>query len=374
MSLLTACASQNTLEDYQRKADEGNVERQIFLAERYYFGTAEIPKDKDMAVKYYRLAADAGSDSAAFNLGIIYQQDKDFDQAVHYYEIASSAKNFAAQDNLAVMYQDGAGVEKDIVKAEKLYLLALSNGSTYSKRNLAILYRDSKQVVKAIDMFKQLSFDPTTKDNSYKFKKAVALELMELYLLENDKRNAYIWGATAILSGLFDSDIENSVEKRDRYLTLRNELDDDLKQELAKSILQHHYKAFQQYEPLIQKYQKFIISEEYSNFPTEQLAAFTDDKEDANKKTFSSLDRYKGQEDKTSRIKLALHTLKLAAYEISIAVISQQLQAARTNMEKSISTLNEYKDSNLTNLKDNSKLKLSVVESVSDYQLSLKIE
>ncbi len=372
--LLSACASQSALEKYQTKANEGDIQNQLMLAERYYFGAGGIPQDKGKAILYYRLAAKAGSDSAAFNLGIIYQQDGDFDQAVYYYEMASAANNFAAQDNLAVMYQNGAGVEKDITKAEELYLLALSNGSTYSKRNLAILYRDSQQTEKAIDMFKQLSFDPTTKDNSYKFKKAVALELMDLFLIQDDKENAYIWGTTAVLSGLFDSNIVNLVEKRTRYLAVRNALDDELKNKLSKNILQYHYKAFQQYEPAVQKYQSLIIDDEYSDLSINQLTEFTDYKAEVNKKTFASINHYKDQDDKTSRIKLALHTLKLAAYEISIGVISSQLQMAQKNIEKSISLLGGYSDSNLNNLKDNTKLKLLVVEVLSDYQQRLKEE
>ncbi len=361
---LTACASQSTLEKYQTKADEGDTETQVLLAESYYFGTSDLPKNKKKALSYYQLAADSGSASAAFSLGVIYQQDNAYDQSVFYYQKASELDHAGAQDNLAILYQYGTGVEKDMVKAEQLYLKALVNGSEYSKRNLAVLYRDTQQTDKAIDMFEQILFDPTTKNNPYRFKKAVALELMDLYQIKKDQENAYIWGSVAVLSGLFDSNIEHSEQKSARYKALADTLTDIQKDRLAESVLTRHYKAFQHYETAIEKYKTYLVHDGIIVLPTKELVSFTAYKVQMKKDIYGAINFYKGKEDKKSRINFALHTLKLAAYHISLGALTPHLNMARSNIEESIHILNDYNDNNLANLKANSALKLDVLSRV----------
>jgi len=362
------------LEKHQTKADEGDVETQILLAESYYFGTSDIRKDKEKALHYYQLAAESDSASAAFSLGVIYQQDKIYDQSVFYYQKASELKHAGAQDNLAILYQYGTGVEKDIMKAEQLYLQALANGSEYSKRNLAILYRDSKQTDKAIDMFEQMAFDPTSKNNSYRFKKAVALELMDLYQIKNDQENAYVWGSTAILSGLFDSNINDSEKKSARYKALSDSMSDDQKNRLSEKVLTFHYKVFQQYEGAIGERQDFLIRDGVIVLPKNELVNFTAYKAKIKKDTYDTINFHQDKEEKKLRINLALHTLKLAAYEISIGALIPQFQFAMANIEKSLDILSDYNDRNLKNLKTNTELKLLVLKRVSERQLTLRYE
>jgi TPR repeat protein len=368
ISLLGACASQSTLEKYQTKADEGDIENQLLLADSYFYGTKDLAKDKEMAIKYYRLAAESGDASAAFNLGLIYQKENKYDESVYFYEMAVEKNHLGAQDNLGILYHHGRGVEQDFDKAEKLYLQALSNGSRFSQRNLAVLYRDSQQLDKAIDAFTTLAFAPTTKDNPRKFKSAISQNLMDLYIAKNDDNNAYIWGSTAVLSGLFDSNIEDAESKLARYESILNKINENDRASMSKAILSTHYKAFQQYEHAIDQRKEFLVSDGIIKLPTDKLVGLTGYKIQMKKDIYGGINAYKNKEDKKSRINLALYTLRLASYEISIGAIDPHFYLAKSNIKDSLSILDDYDDKNLISLKNTTNLKLDIVNGISNYQ------
>ncbi|MDB4837340.1 sel1 repeat family protein [Marinomonas sp.] len=368
--LLSACASKTTLEKYQTKADEGDVEKQLLLADSYFFGTEDLPKNKVKAIEYYRLAADNGSDSAAFTLGLIYQRDALFPESIHYYEIAAAADNAKAQDNLGILYHHGTGATQNLEKAEQLYLQALSNGSQYSQRNLAVLYKDSQQTDKAIEMFKTLAFTKTSRAVPYKFKSSVSQSLMDLYLSKQDLRNAYIWGATAVLSGLFDSNIPQAKEIKSRYENLLSELREReyTKDNLAKSVVINHYHVFQQFEPSIKKYTEFLISDGIIALSTDKSVELAAYKMSLKKDIYQGIERFDSRKDKKSRINFALYYLKLASFEIALGAISPHFHSAVSSIEKSLMILGNYNDSNLDHLKQTTELKLDIVKQVANYQ------
>jgi len=93
-------------------ADPDAPETQFRLGRAY--GAAELAED---AVRYYRLAAEAGYAPAQNNLATSYQRGlgvpQDSAEAVRWYE-AAAAQGFAiAAYNLGIMYRYGNGVEAD---------------------------------------------------------------------------------------------------------------------------------------------------------------------------------------------------------------------------------------------------------------------
>jgi TPR repeat protein len=89
----------------------------------------------------FRNAADAGLDTAQFDLASCYEAGQGVPQAfgvaAEWYRKASQQGNPAAQNNLASMYQSGRGVPQDPVRAVRLFLLAAENGNMKAAINLA---------------------------------------------------------------------------------------------------------------------------------------------------------------------------------------------------------------------------------------------
>ena len=55
-------------------AEEGGDSAQYLLGEIYDFGGQGVPENNTEAVKWYRLAAEQGLTAAQYNLGIMYDQ------------------------------------------------------------------------------------------------------------------------------------------------------------------------------------------------------------------------------------------------------------------------------------------------------------
>ena len=103
-------------------------------------------KDEEEAVKWYRKAADQGSTTARFSLGLMYEDGrgvvKDEAEAVKLYRIAAAEGYADAQHNLGVMYWLGNGVVKDEVAAYKWYLLAGAQGHELAKKKIPLIEKD----------------------------------------------------------------------------------------------------------------------------------------------------------------------------------------------------------------------------------------
>jgi TPR repeat protein len=84
--------------------------------------------------EFSSLAAEQGSVSAQFNLGIIYDIGRgvpqDYKEAVKWYRLAAEQGNETAQNNLGVMYEAGNGVLQDNVMAHMWYNIASANGNS----------------------------------------------------------------------------------------------------------------------------------------------------------------------------------------------------------------------------------------------------
>lgn len=365
--LLSACAS--TLENYQSKADAGDVNSQFELGISYFYGTKDIPENKKLAIKYLTLASDNGNMEATFNLGRIYEKEGDFDKAIFFYERGVENNNLASQDNLANMYLDGRGVSKNLTKAEALYLAALSNGSKLSNRNLAVLYKEDKQYEKSIKFFKEIIFSATDeKYQTYNFKKLVSLEIMGMNFELENYQEAYVWGSVAVLAGVFDSNIDNGMSHLEKFEKIADKLDEDIKDTLSKSILEKHYKAFQQYEAYFSRNEGFKSEDGVVVLPNKTLIEFTGYMIAKNSTIIKNINYYETKDDMNSKINLAIYKLKLSSSYISLGSIVPSFGMAKSDIEEATLILNESDNSNLDNLKKNIKNKLYVLEKIQGYQ------
>jgi TPR repeat protein len=131
-------------------ADQGYAPAQFNLAEMYYCGEGNLPKDLIEAVHLFKLAADQGYAPAQFNLGRMYYYGegnlpKDLIEAARLYKLAADQGYDPAQNNLGIMYYDGKGnLPKDPIEAVRLYKLAADQGYAPAQFNLGMMYYDGE--------------------------------------------------------------------------------------------------------------------------------------------------------------------------------------------------------------------------------------
>jgi TPR repeat protein len=121
------------------KADAGDIDAQYRVAGAYDSGKG-APHDKNVAVKWYRMAAERGHAGAQNSLGSIFQEGKKYADALPWYETAAAQGHAQATNSLAYLYDLGLGVPQDQKKGFELYLKAADLGSAEAMWNLANMY------------------------------------------------------------------------------------------------------------------------------------------------------------------------------------------------------------------------------------------
>lgn len=102
--------------------------------------------DNTKALSLFKQAANLGSNSAQFNLGIMYFKGQcvkqDFIEARKWFERAyKTGGNINAAYTLAGMYYEGRGGSKDVEKALNLYQFAADHGDQEAAKNIEIIKR-----------------------------------------------------------------------------------------------------------------------------------------------------------------------------------------------------------------------------------------
>ena len=139
--LVAACsapifAQQETAEELQAKAAQGDADAQYNLGILYANGTG-VPQNDAEAARWYRLAAEQGEVVAQFDLGVLYANGfgvpQDDAEAARWYRLASDQGYALAQWSLGASYGGGFGVPVDPIRAYMWINLA---GSQLSGENL----------------------------------------------------------------------------------------------------------------------------------------------------------------------------------------------------------------------------------------------
>lgn len=143
-------------------ADQGNIRVQRFLGHIYFCGEGfqglAVPRDLNLAIKYYTMAANQGDVIAQSNLSICYARgeggEKNPTKALEYYKLAADQGNSIAQFNLAECYLQGIGVKHNRKLAHQYYQLATDGGYLPAQVKLGKLYDEELNSAMAIPHYK----------------------------------------------------------------------------------------------------------------------------------------------------------------------------------------------------------------------------
>ncbi|HEX8814407.1 MAG TPA: SEL1-like repeat protein [Terriglobales bacterium] len=141
-----AALSSSDLSDLKTKATAGDADAQVKLGRAYQDGNG-VPRNDDLAVKWYRASADQGNAIAQNDLGVMYRLgdgvDKDKEQAVSWYRKAARQKYAPAMFNLGAAYYNGDGVPINDGVASMWFLLAQECGSSAANDAVARMTQTS---------------------------------------------------------------------------------------------------------------------------------------------------------------------------------------------------------------------------------------
>ncbi len=130
-------------------AHRGNVLAQIAAAEAYFFGRG-TQTNREIAVTWYRSAAEAGEPDAQASLGLCllrgYGCAKDEPEAVKWYTKAAENGHLGGMNDLAFCYLNGIGVEQDEEKGFQLAMDAAVRGHAASQTLVGECYLDGRGV------------------------------------------------------------------------------------------------------------------------------------------------------------------------------------------------------------------------------------
>eukprot|EP00003_Mantamonas_plastica_P016206 TRINITY_DN270_c0_g1_i3.p1 TRINITY_DN270_c0_g1~~TRINITY_DN270_c0_g1_i3.p1 ORF type:complete len:968 (+),score=309.40 TRINITY_DN270_c0_g1_i3:11-2914(+) len=143
---------------YRHSAEMGDVQAQVAMGQLNYHGMHGVPRNYEIARRYFELAANRGNPVAQASLGLMHTQGQGVKQdnktGLKYYRMAAKQNNAEALNGLGYMYLYGTGVEMNYKKAVEYFRKAAHGGSSEGQLNLATLYltgvgvaKDYKQAV-----------------------------------------------------------------------------------------------------------------------------------------------------------------------------------------------------------------------------------
>jgi uncharacterized protein len=146
-------------------AENGDAHAQYSMGRLNEAGEA-LPKNKELAVSWYRKSAMQGYTEAQGRLGSLYEAgdgvEKNYKEAFDWYLKSANQGGVAYQRLLADMYAKGLGVQQSFEKAEEWYLKAINAEHNYwrnsARNNLTDLYvsglKKPKDYAKAIELYR----------------------------------------------------------------------------------------------------------------------------------------------------------------------------------------------------------------------------
>jgi localization factor PodJL len=139
------------IEELRQRAHADEVPAMEELGRRLIVGTG-VPRDQPTGVAWFQRAADAGSPTAAFNVGVMYDRgfvlERNAEKAVEWYRKAITGGVAPAKHNLALMLREGRGAPQDGPKAAELLREAAHQGMTASMYALGDMYEHGGAVLK----------------------------------------------------------------------------------------------------------------------------------------------------------------------------------------------------------------------------------
>ncbi|MGF6906202.1 tetratricopeptide repeat protein [Fusobacterium sp. PH5-44] len=165
-------------EEFIKRADEGDIEKQYelamiyaeenkyILAENYWklaadaghvksqniLGNFYINQQKlDLALKYFKMSADAGNADAQFRIGLYNNENKKLKEAEKYFKLSANQGHTDAQVELGLLYYS----KKNYNLAEKYWKLAADANNIVGMNNLGVVYSIKKKDAEAIQCWEK---------------------------------------------------------------------------------------------------------------------------------------------------------------------------------------------------------------------------
>lgn len=141
------------------------------LGNDYYYSRNGKTQDYNMAVEWYRKAAEQGYAIGQSNLGFMYENgygvNKDYSEAVKWYRKATEQGNANGQNHLGYMYLNGLGVEEDYSEAIKWFRKSAEQGNDHGQANMGFMYEKGYGVPKDIETAKEWYKKAAEQGNDY---------------------------------------------------------------------------------------------------------------------------------------------------------------------------------------------------------------
>lgn len=121
------------------------------IAYMYDFGLG-VERNQQVAVKWYKKAAETGFKVAQFNLGLSYQKgqgvSKDLNEAIKWFRQSAEQGYAAAELKMAYLTVTGTGIKQDFKQAMKWYRLAAEHGKINAYYQIGLFYAQGNGVKK----------------------------------------------------------------------------------------------------------------------------------------------------------------------------------------------------------------------------------
>jgi TPR repeat protein len=110
----------------------------LFVVGLCYESGRGVPRDENVALQSYCLAAEKGHIDSQYHLGLMFHNVLgDAEEAVRWYKLAAEQGHLNAQYNLGLAYEEGRGVTQDIAMADQLFRMAAKQGHMRAVLKLA---------------------------------------------------------------------------------------------------------------------------------------------------------------------------------------------------------------------------------------------
>lgn len=170
--LMSCFADSDNLAEIIQKAEQGDVEAQVTLGNKYHYGQG-VPKSASKAIKWFRKAAEQGSARGQSDLGEMYIWDSrlpNYPEGVKWLRLADETETddiaVFIEDELGDIYLNGRdGIPQDYAEAEKWFRKAANRdyGAVDPQCRLGAMYLAGEGMV--IDYVEALKWILISKDD-----------------------------------------------------------------------------------------------------------------------------------------------------------------------------------------------------------------
>ena len=174
---------------YTYEIDKGNASAMNDLGAQYYDGNRGFSQNYEIAMNYYKMAAEKGDRQAQENLGYCYYYGRvgepDYEKAFNYFAMGAFDGHLISLYKIGDMYYNGYYVEKNMNEAFVIYMRCIETMTEEAERSCAGPvylrlgkmffngYGTEKDLKKAMTCFQRAElylYDMVVEDGNYMYK------------------------------------------------------------------------------------------------------------------------------------------------------------------------------------------------------------